>query len=532
MHILQRPELYRALRIAVLMVICSATAVAQPVPRIGNSNTDFGDFNQIPGGSSVPALNSRTSPAATQTLDLSRIDRRSVETLLKEAIAESERLYRSLTVDYQRAPEIRSLLQDLVILRARTSRLAQDMQAGFTLERLQPDLKQLDSDWNYLSHRMSQSRALSSGSRDSVSRIDRMSRQLEKMFEMEPQLDRRALLVELSRLDSALRSLAQDLEMDPDVGNRVYQVIMDARKLNQQVARVQQMVMGEFPYAQVVFEYNSFSRMWQDLVVDLRTLNNRYAERSMRDVLLADSNMHNLLWLEHQTSRENLRQITTSLMRDVDEFYTRVPLKLLLNFKDMTGILQTSNDFYGTVQNFMDCVNRDENERSLLECYRYVEEYGASFVRAFEPLRSQAGRAVLRNIEDGIVALRNELNIAGNVSTIDTRAMIPTAASLENLADHLDFDVRQWLNRDRQSFRTAALDASLRFVGRTKRIHSLLQSRPTAAELKKETSDLVEEWRNVYQYLGRCNTEQRERLRLLSQDISEAIYQLRVPLQF
>jgi len=516
-----------------LAITCSATAIAQPVQRIGNSSTDFGNFDQsLRGGGTAPAINYRSNAVGTQSLNLSGVDRRVVENLLKECVAEAERLYRSLNQDYQRYPEVRALLQDLSVLRARASRLSQDMQAGYTLERLQPDLKQLDSDWNYLSHQMSQSRQLSSTTRDSVNRLDGLGRQLEKLFQMEPQLDRRALQLELARLDSALRSLAQDLEMDPDAGNRIYQVVMDTRKVNQQAYRVQQMVLDMYPYAQIVSEYNSFSQMWQSLTADLRKLNTRYAERSMRDVLLADSNMHNLLWLEQQTSKENLRQITTSLMRDVDEFYTRVPLKLLLNFKDMTGILQTSNDFYGTVQNFMDCVNRNEDERSMLECYGYVEEYGASFVRAFEPLRSQAGRVVLREIEDGILALRNELNIAGNVSTIDTRAMIPTAASLENLADHLDYDIRQWLSRDRQSFSAAALDSSKRFMNRTRRIHNMLQSRPTAAELKKEASDLVEEWRTVYEYISRCRTDHREHLRVLSGDISETIYRLRVPLSF
>ena len=109
--------------------------------------------------------------------------------------------------------------------------------------------------------------------------------------------------------------------------------------------------------------------------------------------------------------------------------------------------------------------------------------------------------------------------------------MIPTAASLENLADHLDFDIRQWLSQDRQTFNVQALAASAKFVQRAKRIHTMLQARPTGTELKKETSDLVEEWRTVYQYLGRCNTQHREHLRILSEDVSQAIYQLRVPLQ-
>jgi hypothetical protein len=272
--------------------------------------------------------------------------------------------------------------------------------------------------------------------------------------------------------------------------------------------------------------------MWTAISPDLRRLNNRFVERSMRNIMLSDSNLHNLLWLEQATSKENLRQIADSLMRDVDEFFTRVPLKLLLRFKDVNRLLQVSDDFYGTVQNFQDCVSRNEDERMMLECYRYVEEYGVDFVRVFDPLQSQAGRVVLREIEDGIVSLRNELNLAGTVTTIDTRAMIPTAASLENLADHLYFDIRQWLDRERPSYRNEAMLAGQRFLQRTQRIHRMLQSRPTATEVKKEVGDLSEEFRTIYQYLGRCNTEHRVHLRNLSEDISQEIYKLRAPLQF
>lgn len=528
----QRGEWCRSVFTALLTVSCAVTVMAQPSTRITNKSTDFGDFNQnIRGGGISPLTNSQSRNFETPSINLSGIDNRVVENLMKECVSESERLYRALERDYRQFPELRTHLQDVVALRARASRLSQDLQAGYSLERLQPDLKQLDSDWQLVSHHLSQARQISNTTRDSVDRIDRLDRQLQKLFKMEPQLDRRALMVELASLGGSVRNLVQELELDPEAGNRIYQLVIDTRKLDQQAYRVQEMVVDNRSYSEIVSEYGQFSRMWTRLSPQLQKLTNRFIERSVRDILMADSTVNDLLWLEQETSNENLKQIATALTRDVDEFYNRVPLKLLLSFKDVGSILQTSDDFYGTVQNFLDCVKRKEDERSLLECYRYVEEYGADFVRAFEPLRSSAGRVVLREIEDGIVALRNELNIAGTVSTIDTRAMIPMAASLENLADHLHFDIRQWLESDRQSFRQQALEASSRFVKRSQRIHGMLQARPRAAELKKELSDLVEEWRTVSQYLGRCNSEHRDHLRVLYADIGQAIYKLRVPLQ-
>ncbi|MEZ6126708.1 MAG: hypothetical protein R3C49_26605 [Planctomycetaceae bacterium] len=529
----QRMEWCRAALTALLTVTSTVAVIAQPPTRISNSSSDFGDFNQlIRNGSSPLPVFPGGNPSTTTNVDLSKVDPRVVDNLLKECVVESERLYRALSVDYQRYPEVRSLLQDLISLRARTSRLSQDMASGYSLERLLPDLKQLDSDWHLMSHRFSSTPQLSRTTQESVSRIDGLDRQLEKLFKMEPQLDRRALMLELARLSSSIRNLAQELELDPEGGAAGYSLAREAQKLDQQADRVQQMVVDQYPYTSIVNEYIRFGTMWTAIEPQLRAVNSRYVERSLRNVMLADDAVHNLLWIEQQTSRENLKQIAASLMKDVDEFYNRVPLKLLLHFKDANGILQTSNDFYGTVQHLIDCVNRNENDRTLIECYGYVEEYGAVFIRDFEQLRSSTGKVVLREIEDGILALRNELNLAGTVNTIDTPAMRPAAAALANLADQLDFDVQQWLARDRQAtYRSQALQASISFVKRAQRLQSMLQVRPTAAEVKAEINTLVEDWKNVYQYLGRCNTEHRDHLRILAQEISQKIFELRAPLQ-
>ncbi len=517
---------------ALLTISVAATVFAQPQQRLGDNSTDFGDFNRVirddmtrNSGFGTNSLNS--SP----NVDLTRVDKRIVQNLLNESVTESERLYRALQQDYQRYPEIRPFLSDLISMRARASRAAQDMLAAVPLEQMLPQFQQMGSDWRLLSHQMSQSRQLSRTSLDSIDRIDRLERELEKLFKMEPQLNRRELLTEFARMDSALRNLVMELEMDPTASDTVFQLTLNSRKVNQQAYKIQQMVLDQANYTTIVAEYNRFEQMLEAVIPQVRLLNNRFLERSMREITLADSRLHDLLWLEQQTSREELRQISNSLMRDVDEFYNRVPLKLLLHFKNVASILQTADDFYGTVQNFRDCVDRNENDQAILQCYRYVEEQGVVFTRAFQPLKSSAGKVVLREIEDGMVALRNELNLSGTVMSVDTRALIPTAASLENLADHLELDVKQWISRERPVYGSAALLAASKFRERSAGIHRLLQSRPAASQLKTEISDLSEEFRTIYQYLGRCNTADREHMRILALDIGQAINNLRAPLQ-
>ena len=522
----------RSAMAALLTITLAATAFAQPQFRIGDNSTEFDNFNRAIRDDVSRGSSFGTGPLnALPQVDLSGVDTRVVQNLLNESVAESERLYRALQTDYQRYPEIRPFLTDLLSMRARASRAAQDMQASVSLERMLPQFQQMGSDWRLLSHQMSQSRQLSRTSLDSIDRIDRLERELEKVFKMEPQLNRRELLTEFARMDSALRNMVSELENDQTISDRVFQLTMDSRKLNQQAYRIQQMVLDQANYTSIVAEYNRFEQMLAVVVPEVRLLNNRYLERRLREVSLADSRLHDLLWLEQQTSRDELRQISKDLMRDVDEFYNRVPLKLLLNFKNVTSVLQTADDFYGTVQNFRDCVDRNENQQAILQCYRYVEEQGLVFTRTFQNLKSSAGKIVLREIEDGMMALRNELNLSGTVTQVDTRAMISTAASLENLAEHLELDVKQWINRERPVYGNAALQAAAKFRQRSADLHRLLQSRPSASVLKTQVSDLYVDFKTIYDYLSQCRTADREHMKSLALDIGQAINGLRAPLQ-
>ncbi len=519
-------------------LLMQATVLAQPASRISARESDLNDLNRmlndgVRGPQGVDFRSDAGSLLAAPQVDLSRVDTRALENLLSESVAEAERLYRLLDADYRRYPELRPLLSDLVTLRSRAARLAQDVQAKIPLDRSLPQFQQLDSDWRLLSHQLTQSPRVSRTTLESVTRLDGLGRQIEKMFKMDPQLDRRQILMELSALRGSLRNLIEELELDPSGSQQTLDMVFDARKLEQQVARIQGMVLDQVAYDGIVTEYNRYGQMWTRLATRLRPLDNRYIERAVGNIINADDTLHNLMWLEKTSNRERLKQVADGLTRDVDEFFNRTPLKLLLTFKDVASILETADTFYGVVQNLRDNLNRNESDQVILESYSYVEEYGNEFIRSFAGLRSQAGRVVLKEIEDGIIALRNDLNLSGSTGSgsVDTRSMLPVAANLENLADHLNFDVRTWLGNSRETYRDQAMQASARFVQRSQRVHRLLQARPAATELEREVAALYDDWRQVYQYLGRCNTADRAHIAYLARDISEAILQLRAPLE-
>ena len=520
-----------AVMTALLTVCVAASAIAQPPTRISRSDSDLDGLNRLllQGGT----FNGR-APAASgldRDLDVSRVDLNTLANLLREAVDEASRLYRALDEDRIRNPQVRALLSELLQLRARASGLRNDLRDRVSLTTLVPAFRQLDSDWRLLSHRLSQTPQLSRTTTESVNRLDGLNRQLGKLFQMNPTLDRRELTMQLASLASTYANLIQELELDLSGGGQTLTLVMDARKIQQQLWRVEQLVLEQATYEQIVSAYSRADRMWTVLYEQLRTNSNRFVERAVRNISNTDNAIHELLWLEQGTDRTRLLQIADTLMRDVDEFYGRTPLKLLLGLSNPEQLMATADNFYGTVQNLKDVLDRNENQQQMIEAYQYVEEYGQDFVRVFSQLRSQAARVVLREIEDGIASLRSELHLTGTVNEVDTSQLLRVAASMENLADLLDYEVRTWLNSDRQSFRSDALQASATFAQRAQRLHRMLYNQPTRQELEREAMGVAADWERIYQYLGRCQTPNRTTLARLAGEIRQAIYDVSAPLQ-
>ena len=96
---------------------------------------------------------------------------------------------------------------------------------------------------------------------------------------------------------------------------------------------------------------------------------------------------------------------------------------------------------------------------------------------------------------------------------------MPIAASLENLADQLNYDVKQWVNSERPTYRNEVLQASATFSARTQRMSKMMDSSPTLTELQREADSLYVEWKAIYSYLSRCNTPDRAYLSQAARDI-------------
>ena len=434
-----------------------------------------------------------------------------------------------MDADYDRNPQLRPLLTELVKLRNMARVIDEDLTARVPLDRVIVDFQALDRDWQLFSNRMAQQTRISNETRARLERLDRIDREIGKLFQVTPTLDRQSLMEVTASMSTDFRNLTDELERDPNGSTVIDQLIYDCGKMQQQIRRVNQSVVdSRATYDQIVTEYGGFTRMWTVVLPQLMKLESRRIERQVQYLVESDNSIQNLLWLENTSNTAQLQTTANRLIRSVDEFYNRTPLKLLLNVRDVRTAMQTADDFYGTVQHFKDLVDRKENEREIVDAYAEVEKSGSIFIRTFDQMNSQTARIVLREIEDGIAALQDELNIAGQVSGVDYRNLEPVAASLDNLADQLDYDINRWLKDDRQTFRDDALLVSKSFMARARKIHQMALRQTALRDLQQETNSLIDDLTRLRNYLGLCNTADKARLANTYSDIRRDIEDMKI----
>jgi len=518
-----RRQLRYSLTAILFAATLASTAEAQSV-RISRAESDIQSRGLPAGGlGSTNDLRNLGGASRSRNVDYSRIDRRALSTLVRDAWEESGRLYTALDTDYRRNPQLRSLMTDLSRLRSDTNRLNQNLATKAELSIIVEDFRATDADWRLFSTRMSQARGLGTATRQSLERIDLLDREIGKLFQVAPSLDRRSLLQQLSSLENSLDNLNDELQRDPAVSGPT---ISSSRKLQVQASRITTMVVDDYSYDRIVSEYNRFDQAWNALMPQLRGNQNSYIERTVSRLSSANYAVHELLWMENTTSRAELKQTADILIRNVDEFYKRTSLLLLLNLRNAGQTMEVASEFYGTVQNFRDNLERSESDTQIVDSYRYVEESGIKFISTFRQTKSQAAIVVLQEIEDGIAALRRELNLGGSSAAVDLVRLRPIAASIEDLADQMNVDVRQWLNSERPAFRNEASTATQAFVRRTQNLHRLVDSDQRSQDLQSEVDALYNDWKQVYTYLERCRSADRSNLAWRARLINESLVDL------
>lgn len=468
---------------------------------------------------------SSTPPISTAS---SSSDLRAVRDLLDQFSEESSRLAFALDAESSKNSHIKNHLTAALKVRARSAVVAQKSRRSTRLSEIAEDYTSLDRDWRSLAHELSEVRDMSSRTSGYVENMNKFDRQLCELLEIKPQLDQRKLIRQVETLTADMRVLVEDIELELGRQGNAQELLMAARKAQHQSVHVSNAVLDKEDYDHIVAEYKTFQTLWTALSAKLWEIDNRYLERSMRRIQTADQSLQEVLWITQDLNRPQLIHTTKQLMDDVDEFFARTPLKLLIALPDSYSVLSISDEFFGVCENLNDIVARNETQESIIEAYRYVDEAGVAFLDVFRPLKSQAAQSVLKDIEGQLASLRESLHVH---DSFDRRAAADLAASLELLADQLELDVNRWLSRSRVSFSATAKKATRDFALDTRDLHEELLSGTSTENLRKSVSDLYDSWRTVYGYIARSEDTDRARLARAASSITPKLVELHTLLE-
>ncbi len=464
------------------------------------------------------------------TLDVSRTDMGTLRRLLSRFADDMSRLYQQLDVESDRNPRLRSVLSDALKLRARSALLAEDAGTARDARAIATSLRELDRDWRLLSFNIKALPAVARTTLALVSTLDQTEAQLAAAVSMKPQLDRRELVKLVMAMRADLDNLLDDIQLELGDTDKARELTRKVRSIRQQAVYAADLVSEGEDYERIVEAYQRAESEWRPVARDLMELNNRYIDRSVRRIVAIGNQMKELLWLEQGIDRGQLIEVATSLKQDVDEFFRRTPLLLILKLDDPNAAIDAANYFLDAAEVYTDQVRLGEDETVLAEVYRDLEVTGRDFVNVFDGMPSRAGQLVLNDIRRDLATLRELASSHNTGDSLDMPRASELAAEMDMLAEHVEFDLNHWLQNSNEPFKPAALRASQQLRESTRRLSAAFQARATRDQLEKLTTAVYRDWREVNQYLDRAPREDREHLLSVANKMTSALYDLMLPL--
>uniref|UniRef100_A0A7C2K0B3 Uncharacterized protein n=1 Tax=Schlesneria paludicola TaxID=360056 RepID=A0A7C2K0B3_9PLAN len=458
----------------------------------------------------------------TQTLTP---EMRNVRPLIRDFADEVSQLGYDLNDELRRIPTLRNLLTDAYKVSALAASLDKTVQRVNDHQLLATEFQNLDAAWRELAYRLGNVRGINRTITDRIAALNTLNDQISEAINIRPQVNRRDLSEKTYDLANDLRNLIDDVQVE--LGSRDSQrILVGLNRARSQVVSIARMIEDNTISADTITEeYKQFRALWYPERAKLQEYDNRYFERSLRRISQTDGEIHQLLLLPTKVDNTQLLYLTSALRKDIDEFFDRTSLRLLMTLPQSDRVAGVASEFYGVCEHFIDEVESNAPYDQLVDSFRYIEDAQRNFTYVFRDMQSREALAALANIEQTIEALRSSMQV--QTDQFDRRRAADLAASVETTADQLEWAANRWLSRDPQSFRNACLQSIKQMRTQTAQLHQGIIGGASVNQLRVQSEQLYDTWRTVYNYLIKCQTDDRPTLGRLSSKITPALVELR-----
>lgn len=453
---------------------------------------------------------------------------KAVRPLLKEAADEISQLSYELNDELRRLPNIRPLLNDAMKVSALAVSLDKHAQRYNDHAMIIEEMQELDAVWRELAYRLDSVRGLSKNIRDRIATLQSLDEEIRDAIGIRPQVNRRELILKTNDLAQDIRNLSEDVQVELP-GNEGRQQVLALSRARQQVLNLAALFEDNNADAEMITnEYRKFQTIWYPQRAKLQEYDNRYFERSLRRITQADGEIHQLLLLPTKVDSSQLVYLTSALRKDIDEFFDRMSLKLLMHLPKADRVAGVASEFYGVCEHFIDEVKQGADRDQLIDSFRYIEQAQRSFSNVFNDIESDEALAALQKIEQTINALGNGLQVQRD--QFNRRAASDLAVNAETIIEELEYATKRWLSRDRQPFSRDCLDAIAQLKEETLQLNQDIIAGSSTANLRPQMESCYNLWRECYGYLVKCQTQDRPTLGRLSSRLTPTMVELRTML--
>lgn len=444
---------------------------------------------------------------------------------------ESNGLVTLLSKNVEKSPSLRGHIPELLKFRARSFALAQSSQRVTHPSQLVTASRELDRDWRVLAYQLEQTPGLTGECTQCIQRMNAHGKLLCETLGYKPQVDHATLLSEANALTLRLQRVRDDIDLEYGRTVNGRNLLTETDRVNQHIAVFAASVRTADDYDSLVKNYRRFLGVWSPLESKLRSLRNRYLERSLERTDESDARIYELLWLPRGINRAQLGHLSNRIQHDVVALFDQITLTQIMQLSDPESVPASAAELLGVCQNLADCVQRGESADELVDAYNYIPPAWVGFSRLFRSARQPAMVQSLRQIQHSVVALREPLHLTEG---LDLDACRKLSGSLELLAEHLGEDVEDWLNSRegrRLSFRVELARDVESFVNATRSLNQQLQGN-RITDFEKSCEALANSWERTYASVAKCETDERDHLLNVSQRITAALVELEAMLLF
>ncbi|QDT15938.1 hypothetical protein [Alienimonas californiensis] len=467
----------------------------------------------------------------TSTLP-SNLDPRKVADALAAFSREMNSLYAVLRAEERSVPSLRSYLVEVQGYAVDADLLARDLKTAQSLARHEAELRELDSGWNRTSRRLVSIPGLSRTAAQAIQAVDAATKTVESSLNIgSPTLDRKALVDTAVQLRTAVRYLSDTIEFTDAIPSSAER---NSLRINCNQARLQADRMFGLVFdaarpdrAYLIEEYRKFTQLMNPVIGKLRGNPDRALGRDVRNVQDYQRQFADLLLIDRGIDADQLGYMVSDLQQDVERFFNNTTLELLRDIPRNEEALASGNAFWGTFANFTDTMANSKDPADWSYAYGFIDEQWRDFRSIFSEINSEQARADLKEIEAGMNALRESLNLTGS---FDRGAVADLAARIETNAVSIKRDAEAWLRVSRPSYTNAARADMVDYELKSRAFHEAVVNGRPLNELRQMETDLFEQWKLVYGHIKNCDTRERAYLASSARDTTPAFREVQVAL--